>query len=55
VDAVGLLSQPATVIADAVRTGQVSAVEVLEVHLSRIAERDGALGAFTRLVPSWWA
>jgi amidase len=51
VDAIGLLDQPATVIADAVRTGQVSAVEVLEVHLSRIAERDSALGAFTRLLP----
>jgi len=40
------VGQTAVGIAAAVRSGQVSPVEVLEQHLERIAALDGRLGAF---------
>ncbi len=49
-DASSMLDAPAATIAEAVRSGQVTAVNVLEAHLQRIAERDEQVGAFTRVL-----
>ncbi|WP_331770694.1 amidase [Embleya sp. NBC_00888] len=43
------IGRTATEIAAAVRTGRVSAREMVRQHLDRIAERDGRLGAFVRV------
>src|SRR3569623_176940 len=44
------LPETATGIADAVRSGAVSATQVVQAALERVASRDGKIGAFTTLL-----
>ena len=49
-DASSLVGATAATIADAVRDGQVTAVDVTEAHLARIDDRNPRIGAFTRVL-----